>query len=294
MSAPEEEPGRTRRGLTVAAVAFGLWGVFPLYWRVLSWVPSHLLICLRVVCCVPVLLAVLAWKKELGPFRRHLFSWKVWQWHALTASLLGLNWAVFIWATHHARILEASLGYFLTPLANVLMGAFILREKLSRWQWTAVGIAAVGVAFQFADTGQWPWVAVSLCVTFSLYGLLRKQSHLNSLHGLTVESLVALPFALWFIFAIGLPTAPALPSPALNWILVSLSGIITTLPLLAFAAGARLLPLSTLGQMQFIAPTLQFTIGILCGEQISTLKLCGFCFIWIAVAIYLRAATKAA
>jgi chloramphenicol-sensitive protein RarD len=279
----------TRKGLVVGATAFLLWGVFPVYWKSLFWLESGQAIYLRVLFCVPVLLTVVGWHRQLGELGRQLRSWRVLGWHGLTALLLGLNWWAFIWATQHGRIVEASLGYFLTPLANVALGAVLLKEKLLPLQWWAVGLATFGVVLLISLTGSLPWIAFSLCVTFSLYGLLRKRSPLDSLLGLTVESLVAVPVALACAWLIP-PVAP--PQGASGWILIGLSGIITTVPLLCFAAAARNLPLATLGQLQFIAPSLQFLIGIAVGERINLLKFVAFTVIWMAIGLYLRVGLK--
>lgn len=204
--------------------------------------------------------------------------------HLLTAALLAGNWITFVWATQHARIVEVSLGYFLTPLANVAMGALFLGERLRRWQWFAIALATAGVTLQIIAAGKAPWVALALCGTFAFYGLLRKKAPLDSLAGLTVESLVAAPAAaLW----LGLSPPVRLAAGPLEWFLILAMGIITAVPLLGFATAARLLPLSVVGILQFIAPSLQFLVGtVVYGEPVGTIRLASFALIWAGLALF--------
>jgi chloramphenicol-sensitive protein RarD len=275
-----------RKGLGAGTLAFLCWGVFPFYWRALAWVPAGQLLLFRVLCCIPVLLVLVAMKGQWQALCTHLRDRHILAWHGITALLLGINWWSFIWATHHQRIMEASLGYFITPLANVALGALVLKEKLRPPQWLAVGLAGLGVLGMMLLTGSLPWVALVVCSTFALYGLLRKRSPLDSLLGLTVESLVALPIALLALTQFAWPVAP---HPLQDWGILGLSGIITTVPLLAFATAARSLPLTTIAQLQFLAPSLQFLIGLACGEAMNSGKLISFVIIWTAVAVYLWA-----
>src|SRR5688572_25655694 len=185
----------TARGLAAGVTAFTLWGLLPGYWKALHWLSAGQVICLRALLTVPVLIVVLLWRKELGRVLASMRDPRITGLHLLTAALLAGNWIVFVWATQNGRIVEVSLGYFLTPLANVCMGALLLGERLRRWQWFAMGLAAAGVALQIIEAGKPPWVALALCGTFAFYGLLRKKASLDSLAGLTVESLVAVPAA---------------------------------------------------------------------------------------------------
>jgi chloramphenicol-sensitive protein RarD len=280
------------RGLTAGIVAFTLWGLLPGYWKALHWLSAGQIICFRALLTVPVLVVILLWRRELvsvlGAMRRP----RVLGLHLLTAALLAGNWITFVWATQHARIVEVSLGYFLTPLANVAMGAIFLGERLRRVQWIAIAFAAAGVALQVAAVGSVPWVALSLCATFALYGLLRKQASLDSLAGLTVESLVAIPAAaLWLWFS---PPERFAAGP-FEWSLMLSMGVITAVPLLGFATAARLLPLSVLGILQFITPSLQFLVGaVVFGEPVSPLRLVSFVLIWIGLAVFTAEAWRRA
>jgi chloramphenicol-sensitive protein RarD len=272
------------RGLTAGIFAFTLWGLLPGYWKQLHWLGPGQIICLRALLTVPVLAAILLWRNELRRVLAALATPRIFGLHLATATLLAGNWLTFVWATHHGHIVEASLGYFLTPLANVGMGALLLGERLRRPQWAAIGLAAAGVSFQIATVGRVPWVAIALCATFALYGLLRKKATLDSLAGLTVESMVALPAAaLWLL----LDPPARLAFGTVEWSLLLSMGVITALPLLGFAAAARLLPLSALGILQFIAPSLQFLVGaVVYGEPVSAHQLVGFTLIWSGLAVF--------
>ncbi len=283
MSTPPPR-SETARGLTAGVVAFTLWGLLPGYWKLLDWLTPAQVISFRALLTVPVLFAVLLWRRQLSGVLHRMKEPRILGLHALTALLLAGNWLTFVWATHHGRIVEASLGYFLTPLANVAMGAVFLGERLRRPQQIAISLAALGVAGQFLAAGRAPWVALALCATFAFYGLLRKQSPLESLAGLTVESVVAVPAALgWLLWS--LPgRAPATPG---EWTLLLIMGGLTAVPLLGFATAARLLPLSVLGLLQFIAPSLQFLVGaVYYGEPVNAVKLASFAVIWAGLAVF--------
>jgi chloramphenicol-sensitive protein RarD len=259
--------------------------LLPGYWKALGWLTPGQVICLRALLTVPVVAGIMAVR---GQFRKLLYSMilkpRIAGLHALTAALLAGNWLTFVWATHHGRITEASLGYFLTPLANVAMGALLLGERLSRGQWLAITFAIAGVAVQMIDAGKPPWVALALCVTFAFYGLLRKKASLDSLAGLTVESIVAIPAALLWLF---LDPPQRLAAGAMEWSLLLVMGGLTAIPLLGFATAARLLPLSVVGILQFIAPSLQFIVGaVIYSEAVTMLRLGGFCLIWIGLIIF--------
>lgn len=279
-----DTPSSTKRGFAAGVVAFTLWGLLPGYWKAVHWLSAGQIICLRALLSAPVLVLVLLLRRELAGVLRSMLKPRIAGLHLLTAALLAGNWMVFVWATHHERIVEASLGYFLTPLANVGMGALFLGEKLRRGQWIAVALAAAGVAMQMLAVGGMPWVALSLCGTFAFYGLLRKQAPLDSLAGLTVESLLATPVAaviLWLYPPVRIAETPV------EWSLVLLMGVITAIPLLGFATAARLLPLSVVGLLQFIAPSLQFLVGALVyGEPVTALRMVSFALIWCGLVVF--------
>ena len=286
MPSPADPAADRRLGWWAGVAAFGLWGLLPAFWKQLDWMSSDKVVALRAVCCVPLLLAVLAFRRRLRFVFRALRQPRTLALHTLTAALLGGNWLAYVWATQHGQIVTGSLGYFLTPLANTALGTLALGERLRPAQYAAVALAAVGVALQVAAVGSLPWVAIILCATFALYGLLRKLAPLDSLEGLTVESLVALPVAAAWLW---LHPPDVVAADARQATLVALLGVVTTLPLLAFAAAARRLPLSMVGLLQFLAPSLQFLMGwALYGEPVSALRLASFAVIWTGLAILVR------
>jgi len=274
----------TARGLAAGVTAFTLWGLLPGYWKALHWLSAGQIICLRGLFTVPVLILILLWRRELRAVLVSMRDPRITGLHVLTAALLAGNWITFVWATQHGRIVEVSLGYFLTPLANVGMGALLLGERLRRWQWIVIGFAAAGVTLQIIEAGTVPWVALALCGTFAFYGLLRKQASLDSLAGLTVESLVAVPAAAaWLYFS---PPVRLADGPV-EWSLIVIMGVITAIPLLGFATAARLLPLSVVGILQFITPSLQFIVGAwIYGEEVKALRFAGFALIWAGLALF--------
>jgi chloramphenicol-sensitive protein RarD len=280
----------TARGFTAGVIAFTLWGLLPGYWKLLDWLTPAQVIAFRALLTVPVLAVVLVWRRQLQEVLRRMCEPRILGLHGLTALLLAGNWLTFVWATHHGQIVEASLGYFLTPLANVVMGALFLGERLRRPQQIAIGLAALGVLGQFIAAGRAPWVALALCGTFAFYGLLRKKSPLESLAGLTVESVVAIPAAaLWLWWSPPVRFADG----AGEWTLLLIMGGLTAVPLLGFATAARLLPLSVLGLLQFIAPSLQFLVGaVYYGEPVNAWKLASFAVIWAGLAVFTTDAWK--
>ena len=267
-----------RHGLIAGVTAFGLWGLLPIYWKAIHWLPPASVICVRVLFCLPVLLVVLSWRGGMRALFSACRDWRTVLLHFCSAALLGGNWLVYVWATQNARIVEGSLGYFLTPLLNVALGMVFFQERLRRGQAIAVSLAAAGVGIMIAVSGAVPWVSLSLCVTFAFYGLLRKKARLDSLSGLTLESLLGAPVALGGLL---LYPPDQIAGSAGEWFLLSISGILTTIPLLSFAIAARRLPFWTIGLLQFIAPSLQFLIGtFFYHEPLPTMKLVGFAFIW--------------
>lgn len=280
---PPHSPS-SARGLTAGIIAFTAWGLLPGYWKALHWLNSGQMIALRALLTLPVLFVVLLWRREWRAVLAAMRRPRVIGLHLLTAALLAGNWFTFVWATHHEMIVEASLGYFLTPLANVAMGALFLHERLRRAQWIAISLASAGVTMQVFALGTVPWVALALCATFACYGLLRKRAALDSLAGLTVESLLAAPAAALWLWC---SPPDRFAAGAGEWSLLLGMGAITAIPLLGFAMAARLLPLSVLGILQFIAPSLQFLVGaVYYGEPVDNLRLTGFALIWGGLAVF--------
>jgi len=274
------------RGVIAAGTAFTLWGVFPLYLRLLKQVPSLEILSHRVLWSVVLLMSLLALRRQ-------------WDWLALvrakpriiitfvtSALMLATNWVVYIWSVNHDHIIDASLGYFIAPLFNVLFGIG-LGERLRLTQWIAVALAACGVIWLTFSAGQLPWIGLVIAVTFGLYGLLRKTAVLGALEGLSVETLVLLPAASVFLLVPDAGSSHAFGSDLPLSLLLIAAGPVTAIPLLLFAYGARRIPLYLVGLLQYIGPSLQLLIGVwLFNEPFGGSKLIGFALIWSGLLIY--------
>ena len=275
-------------GLLYAALAFVWWGLFPLYFRIVNTVPAAQVLSHRVVWCLLFLAAVLSWRRQWRWLPGVLQQPKVIGAFIASALLIGANWLTYIWAVLHGHVLEASLGYFITPLVNVLLGVTLLHERLRRGQWIALAFAALGVVWLTVQAGRPPWIALLLAASFGAYGLLRKIAVLGALEGLTLETLLLAPLALATLALAagqGVSSFPA-PDVVANLWMIGL-GPITAVPLLLFAAGARRLSMATLGIVQYIGPTIQFVLGVwVFGEAFTVGRLVGFALIWAALAIY--------
>lgn len=280
---PTSPPGTEDRGGLIYGVgAYTLWGVFPIYFRALSEVPPFTILCHRIVWSALLLALVVSARREWGAIWPVLRSPRQVLLLSAGSVLIALNWLIFIYAVSSRQVLQASLGYFINPLFSIALGMIFLRERLRAWQWVAVIIAATAVANQALRGGELPWIAVSLAVTFGFYGLVRKKIDVNSLHALLVETSLLVPLS-----AVALTLLPAGQWSGMSWSLLSLSGIITAVPLLLFGAAVRRLKLSTMGFLQYVGPSLQFIIAIaLFGERIQPAKLVSFILCWIAIGIY--------
>jgi chloramphenicol-sensitive protein RarD len=277
-----------RAGLAAAIGAFVLWGVFPLYLKPLSVVPALQVTAHRIVWCVPLVLTWLALRGELGEVRRALADPGARLRLMASATLVSVNWLTYVWAVTHGHTVEASLGYFINPLLNIVLGVSVLKERLNRAQWFAVALAAVGVAYLTVLAGRPPWIALVLAVSFGTYGLIRKLVNVSAVPGLATETLLLLPFAAAFLAWSAWQGSGAFGHVGigLNAMLVAL-GLVTALPLALFAFGARLIPYSTIGLVQYIGPTLQFLIGVFVFmEPFSRERAVGFVLIWIGLAVY--------
>ena len=277
-----------RKGMLFAAASYVIWGLFPLYFKALQSIPAIEILLNRMVWSLLFMLLVLAWRQQwswLGTVRRQP---RVLAGFGASALLLASNWFIYIWAVNNGRVVDSSLGYFINPLVNVLLGFLVLRERLRPGQWAAVALAAAGVAWLTWQAGQLPWIALVLAGTFASYGLLRKTASLGALEGLSLETLLLFPLALGYLGWLTLDGHNAfLAAPgATQWLLVA-AGPITAIPLLLFAYGARRIPFSTLGLLQYIGPTLQLLLGVwLYHEPFSGARLAGFVLIWAALAVY--------
>lgn len=275
-------------GILYASTAYAIWGLFPMYFKAVQDVPPLEILTHRVVWSLIFLGLVLAWRRQWAWMGNVVRRPRVLGWSAACGLLLAINWFTYIWAVNHGRVVDASLGYFINPLVNVLFGFVLLRERLRPVQWMAVGLAALGVAWLTWHSGSLPWIALTLAATFGTYGLLRKTAALGALEGQSLEVLVLFPFAFsYLVFLATQGTNAFLTAPAATQWLLAAAGPITAIPLLLFAAGARRIPFSLLGILQYIGPTLQFLLGVLLyNEPFGGARLLGFVLIWAALAVY--------
>ncbi|MBI3900417.1 MAG: EamA family transporter RarD [Gammaproteobacteria bacterium] len=275
-----------KAGVVYATLAYLAWGVFPIYFKALQEVAPLEVLVHRVLWSLGFLLIVLAWQRHFGWLRTVWQQPRLLARFALSAVALSVNWLVYIWSVGVGRVVDASLGYFITPLFSVMLGLIVLHERLRAGQWLALATAALGVIWLTWQTAQLPWIGLVLATSFSLYGLLRKTASLGTLEGLSLETLLLFPVALAFLLYLGDRSALVSGSITTQALLVTV-GPITAIPLLLFAAGARRLPLSMIGLLQYIAPTLQLLVGVwLYHEPLSGPKLLGYALIWLALAIY--------
>jgi chloramphenicol-sensitive protein RarD len=275
-------------GMLYALTAYMVWGLFPIYFKSLHAIAPLEILLHRMVWALGFLLIVLAIRRQWAWLSTVLRQPKVLAGFTASALLLSTNWFVYIWAVNHDRVVDASLGYFMTPLVNVLLGFLVLGERLRRLQWAAVTIAAIGVAWLTWANGHLPWISLTLGITFGTYGLLRKTATLGALEGLSLETLLLFPLAALALTAMTWNgNSSFIQAPLTSqWLLVA-AGPITAIPLLLFAAGARRIPLATLGLLQYITPTIQLLIGIwLYHEPFGGARLLGFATIWMALGLY--------
>lgn len=277
-----------RSGIVSAALAFLCWGLFPIYFHAIGEVPPMQILAHRVLWSLAFLLIVLALRRQwkwLAIVRQPRVFWSF----AASAFLLSANWLVYIWAVKNGHVIEASLGYFINPLVNITLGFLLLKERMRPAQWAAIALAALGVCWLTWQSGTVPWIALFLAASFGGYGLLRKTAALGALEGLSFETMVLFPFAAGYIAWLTMNGANAFMNAPLDTtrLLLVAAGPITAIPLLLFASGARKIPLSILGLLQYLSPTIQFVLGVwLFHEAFSSDRLVGFVMIWAALALY--------
>jgi len=279
-----------RKGLTLGIAAYGLWGVLPIYFKALRAIPSVDIVAHRILWSVPVLALLLSVVGAWSEVRVALRNRRAMTLLGITALLIGGNWLLYVYAVNSGHILAGSLGYYLNPIANVLLGRIVLKERLSWLQWAAVGLAAAGIAALAAGALSQLWISMTLCLSFASYGLLRKIAPVDAVAGLAIETTLLAPFAaLWLLWSLG-SGQPTFGTSSADLVLIAIAGVVTTVPLLLFTAAARRLPYSTLGMLQFLAPTLQFLIAVLLyGEPFTTAHAIAFGAIWAALGLYVLA-----
>ena len=276
-----------RGGLLLGLGAYLMWGVLPLYFKAIDHVGAIEIVSHRIVWSLLFLAALLTLSKRWAAIRAAVTTPRVLMTLALTATLIGINWLVYIYAVVSGHVLEGSLGYYLNPLVNVLLGVVLLKEKLSRMQKGAVFLAAAGVAILAAGAGDALWISLVLAASFALYGYLRKVAPVDSLEGLSIETAILTPLALGWIVWLQYSGAGGFLEERTTDILLILGGALTAIPLLLFTAAARRLPYSTLGFLQYVAPSLQFLLAVLVfGEPLTTAHIVCFAAIWTALAIF--------
>ena len=296
MNAPLSEQAAAQRlaraGLFYGLAAYGLWGVMPIYFKSLQAVPSIDIVAHRIVWSLLVLVLLVTLARAWDQVRAAARSRKALGMLFVTALLIGTNWLLYVYAINSGHILAGSLGYYLNPLANILMGRFILKERLTGAQWAAVAIAAAGIAVLAAGAMGTLWISLTLCFSFATYGLLRKIIHVESLAGLTIETTLLFPIALgWLLLggAVGQPMGSGGQETAL----LMAAGVVSTVPLLCFTAAARRLPYSTVGMLQFLAPTLQFLLAVaVYDEPFTVAHGVAFGCIWAALALYVSSIVR--
>lgn len=296
VEAPTHAPGRPAEaasaraatGVACSVGAYALWGVFPIYFKAVAAVPALEVLAHRIVWSVALVALLLSfqrgWRLVVGALRNRRLLITL----AGSALVISLNWGVFIWAVADGRILECSLGYYINPLVSVLLGVAVLRERLRPMQWLAVAIAAAGVAIEVVSFGTLPWVALTLAISFAFYGLIRKTAPVDPVSGLFIETLLLSPAAVIFLAVLAVQGEGAFLTQGLRIdALLLLAGPITALPLLLFVAGAQRIRLTTVGLLQYIAPTGHFLLAVFVyHEPFTPVHLATFAFIWLALAIY--------
>lgn len=282
------ESSTLRRGLAAALAAYVMWGLLPLYFRALHAVPPMELVGWRVLFTVPVCLVIIHFRKQWPDVKAALANRHVLGLLVLSALLIGSNWLIFVIAINHGHVLATSLGYYINPLINVVLGTVFLGERLTRVQWGSVALACAGIALLLGGALDTLAVALSLAFTFAFYGFVRKKAPVGAVPGLTIETMLLVPPALVIVWlGVISPAGSALLMGGLETPLLIASGVTTAFPLLLFAVAARSMPLSTLGFVQFLSPTLSFILGLtVFGESLDSTRLACFALIWSAIGLY--------
>jgi len=278
---------KTKYGILCGLSSYMMWGVLPIYWKLVRDVPAYEILAHRIVWSFLLVGMMVALRGEGSKLKAIFRDRKSLACIAACSVLITFNWFLFIWCVNSGHIIESSLGYYINPLMSVFLGMTVLREKLSGLQKAAIAIAAAGVLAMVAIYGSFPWIPLALAASFGVYGLIKKKVALDSVAGLTVETLVTAPFALAFLLHVGANGTGSFGSTAATTSVLMLSGIATAIPLLLFSEGAKNVKLTTMGFLQYISPTMSLLIGIfMYSEKLTQVNLIGFMFIWTALAVY--------
>ena len=277
-----------KEGILYAFGAYFIWGLTPIYWRMIQHVPAIQLIGHRIAWSFILLSAVLFATRQWSNLRSLAFERRIMRIYLVAAALVGCNWFIYVWAVNAGYIVEASLGYFINPLLSVLLGVIFLRERLRVYQWIAVSLAAMGVIYLTVVYGRLPWIALGLAFTFGFYGLVKKTAPLSSLHGLTLETgILFVPSLIFLVYQDRLGQGAFLHTGIASDLLMAGAGLVTTIPLLMFVSAARRIPLTTIGIMHYITPTCQFLIGVLIyREAFDATRALGFGIVWIGLIVF--------
>ncbi len=288
VEAAAREQDQLMLGLLFGSAAFLTWGLQPIYFKAVAEVPALEMLALRVVWAAAFMALAVIVVGRWSELRRILGDMRIYGILVATASLIATNWLVFIWAVANAHVVQCSLGFFMTPLVNVALGVVFLRERLRRRQLLAIGLAAAAVVLLMINAGEIPWIALTLAITFGLYGLLRKLRSIEAVIAVTVEMFLLTPIALaYLIYLASADVGAFVPGDWADNSLLASSGILTAVPLVWYAAAARRLPLSTIGLLQYIAPTGQLALGVLLwGEPFTFVHGVAFIAIWAALGLY--------
>ena len=288
--APEQN---ARSGFILGLAAYGLWGVLPVYFKLLAAIPAIDIVAHRILWSLPFLAILVAIGRGWAKVRAAVSQGRTISVLTLTALLIGGNWLLYVYAVTSGHLLAASFGYYLNPLANVLLGRFVLHERLTRLQYAAVAIAAAGISVLAAGALGQLWISLTLCISFALYGLLRKVVPADALTGLSIETALLFPLAIGWLAWRGSAGAPVMGMDQMQTGLLLVAGVVSTTPLLLFTAAAKRLPYSTLGMLQFLAPTLQFLLAVaFYGETFTRAHAIAFPAIWLALVLYVIALVR--
>ncbi len=287
MSLTTEQQKLYKSGMVYALVTYSIWGIFPLYWKLLLHVPPQQILAHRIVWSMIFLFIILAWRKE-RLFIQYLASPKILSTLVLSGFLIGVNWFTYIYAVNNDHIVDASLGYYINPMVSVFLGMIFLKERLSRLQGIAVAFAFAGVGFLSVHYGKLPVISLVLAFSFGLYGLIRKKANLQSMPGLMVETLLLSPVALWYIWHVNMQGTGAFGHySTFTDILLIMGGPVTALPLFWFGIAATRIPLSMLGFFQYLTPTIQLLIGVFVfREAFQAAYMISFVLVWIGLGIF--------
>ena len=276
-----------KKGIIFALIGYAIWGFFPLFFKTLQAAPAFQIMAHRVVWSFLLMAAIIFFRREMKSLLAAV-TWRIFGLYLIAGTLLAINWVTYVWAVNSGFVVEASLGYFINPLVSVLLGVIFLRERLRPVQWLLVILAAAGVTYLTISTGKLPWISLVLALSFGMYGLMKKITPLGSLKGLTLETAAVFLPALTFLIVEQVRGVGAFVNAGLGTtLLLAATGIVTAVPLIFFSAGTRLVPLTTIGLLQYVTPTAQFFLGVFVfKEPFSSDRIVGFIIIWIALILF--------